>query len=377
MAKRMIIMLVVVAIVFGGIFGWDLFKAHMVAKYMANMPVPSQAVTAQKATVATWNPELHSVASLRAVQGVDVTTEVAGIVKQIKFKSGDEIKAGTVLVQLEADADNAKLRGLQAQVKLAQINYDRDRGLLARRIASQAQVDTDRSQLDNARAQADQQAALVAKKTIRAPFSGRLGIRQIDVGQYLAAGANIVTLQALDPLYADFSLPQQDLSKTRVGQPITLTTNAFPDVKFEGKITAINPKVDPGTRNFAVEASLANPDHKLAPGMFGTVAVELPQQQNVITLPQTAITYNPYGDTVYVIEDKGKDGKGNPKLIAQQRFVTTGETRGDQVEIEKGVKVGDQVVTSGQIKLRNGSPVTINNKVQPTNNPAPMPADKS
>jgi membrane fusion protein (multidrug efflux system) len=377
MAKRMIIMLIAVAIVFGGIFGWNLFKSHMVAKYMAHMPVPAQAVTTQKATVATWSPELHSVASLRAVQGVDVTTEVAGIVKQIDFKSGDKVKAGTVLVQIEADADKAKLRGLQAQVKLAQINYDRDRSLLARRIASQAQVDTDRSQLDNARAQADQQAALVAKKTIRAPFSGRLGIRQIDVGQYLAAGANIVTLQALDPLYADFSLPQQDLSKAEVGQPIALTTNAFPGVKFSGKITAINPRVDPGTRNFALEASLANPDQKLRPGMFGTVSVELPQHYNVVTLPQTAVTYNPYGDTIYVIEDKGKDGKGSSKLTAQQRFVTTGETRGDQVEIEKGIKAGEQVVTSGQLKLRNGSPVTINNKVQPANNPAPMPADKS
>jgi len=216
----------------------------------------------------------------------------------------------------------------------------------------------------------------VAKKFIRAPFAGRIGIRQVDVGQFIKEGEKIATLQVLDPIYVDFYVPQQELSRLKVGEAVTAATDTFPDETFKGEISAIDPKVDTDTRNVQVRATLKNPEHKLLPGMFATVSIQSGKPQDFVTLPQTAITFSPYGDTVFLVEEKGKGADGKPAKVAKQSFVTTGRTRGDQVAILKGVKAGDTVVSSGQLKLKNGTPLIVNNTVTPADNPAPKPQDQ-
>jgi membrane fusion protein (multidrug efflux system) len=324
-----------------------------------------------------WQPQLSAVGTMRAVRGVDVTSEVAGLVRTINFKSGDEVKSGQVLAQLNADSDIAQLHSLEAAADLASTVYERDKQQLAAEVISKAQVDTDAGDLKSKRAQVAQQEALVEKKTIRAPFAGKLGISTVNPGQYLNAGDKLVTLQTIDPIYVDFNLPQQQLPLVAIGQKVILSADAYKGVTFEGKVNAINPKVDTNTRNVMIEATIPNPKRLLLPGMFATVKLNSGDEQRYLTLPQTAITYNPYGDTVFVVKESDKkDAKGNAVLTAQQVFVTTGPTRGDQVAILKGVEAGAQVVTSGQVKLKNGSPVAINNTILPADNPNPTPQEK-
>jgi membrane fusion protein (multidrug efflux system) len=375
MIKRMAIMLVVVGLVLGGIFGFQAFKAKMIAKVMAAQGAPTQTVSTANAEYQEWQPRLEAVGSLRAVNGADLGLEVAGIVDEIHFNSGDDVEAGAPLLQLRADDDIAKLRSLEAAAELAQINYDRDKKQLKIQAVSQAIVDTDAANLKNAKAQVAEQQAIVDKKTIKAPFSGRLGIRAVDLGQYLSAGTTIVTLQALDPIYVDFTLPQQALDELKVGQPVSANIDTYPGQTFTGVISAINPKVDTSTRNLQLRATLSNPDRKLLPGMFATVDIDTGAIQRYVTLPQTAITFSTYGDSVYIVEDKGKGANGQPQLIARQTFVTTGPTRGDQVAILNGIKPGDTVVSAGQIKLRNGAPIQVDNAVTPTADASPTPAD--
>jgi len=377
MKKRMVIMLVAVAVLLGGIVGFNLFKGYMMQKYMASAPVPAATVSAMTADYQEWQPQISAVGTLRAVRGVDVTTEVAGLVRSIEFKSGDEVKSGQVLVQLNADSDAAQLHALEAAADLASTVYERDKQQLAAEVISKAQVDTDAADLKSKRAQVAQQSALVDKKTLRAPFAGKLGITTVNPGQYLNAGDKVVTLQTIDPIYVDFNLPQQQLPQVGLGQKVFLTTDAYPGVSFEGRINAINPRVDTNTRNVQIEATVPNPKRQLLPGMFATVKVNSGEQQRYLTLPQTAITYNPYGSTVYVIKPSDqKDAQGHPQLTAQQVFVTPGPTRGDQVAILKGVEPGAQVVTSGAVKLKNGMPVVVNNSVEPSNSPNPTPQEK-
>jgi membrane fusion protein, multidrug efflux system len=376
MVKRMLIMLAVVGLLFGGIFGYQAFKAHMLKKSMANMQMPPVTVTAIKAELHDWQPQLKAVGSLRAVRGVDVTSEISGLVRTLHFKSGDDVKAGKVLVQLNADSDIAQLRSLQAAAELAGTVYMRDRQQFDVQAISRATLDADIADLKSKRAQVAQQAALVDKKTIRAPFTGRLGISTVNPGQYINPGDKIVTLQALDSIYCDFLLPQQELSRASLGQKVIVTSDTYPGRTFDGRITAINPQVDAATRNFQVEATLANPKHELLPGMYATVQVEAGSVERHLTLPQTAVTYNAYGDTVFIVEESGKGPDGKPLLAVRQTFVTVGSTRGDQVAVAKGIKEGDVVVTSGQIKLKNGSQVIINNQVQPANEAAPKPVDE-
>ena len=376
MTKRMVIMLMVVGLIFGAIFGFQAFKAKMIKQFMATMKMPPATVTAMKAELQPWQPQLNAVGSLRAVHGVDVTTEIGGLVREVHFKSGDEVKAGQVLVQLNADADIGLLRSLEAAAELARLVYARDKEQFAIQAVSQAVLDGDAADLKSKEAQVAQQKAVVEKKTIRAMFDGRLGINAVNLGQYVNPGDKIVTLQSLDPIYVDFSLPQQHLSRLNIGQTVTVTTDAIPGRAFEGKITAISPKVDPDTRNVQIEATIANPKHDLLPGMYASVIVQSGAVQQYLTLPQTAVTFNPYGESVYVIEEGAKGTDGKPVLTAKQTFVTVGETRGDQVAIVKGIKPGDMVATSGQLKLKNGSPVVINNAVQPSNEPAPMPVEQ-
>ena len=377
MTKRMLLMLALAGLVFGGIFGFQAFKARMIKKYFAAQGIPAQTVSTIKAAYSEWQPRVEAVGSLRAVRGADLAPEVAGIVTAIRFKSGDEVKAGAPLVDLNSAQEAAQLQGLEAAAQLAEISYTRDARQLEVKAVSQAVVDADAANLKAARAQVAQQQALIAKKQIRAPFAGRLGIRAVDPGQYVSAGTKLVTLQSLDPIFVDFSVPQSLLGSVAVGQRVTAKSDGFPGERFEGKVEAIDAKVDPATRNVTVRALLANPKHRLLPGMFATVDVQTGAAQRYLTLPQTAIAYNPYGDTVFVVvEEPAKKPGGKTGLIAQQRFVTTGATRGDQVAVLSGIKEGETVVTAGQIKLRNGTPVTVNNAVQPANNPAPHPKDE-
>jgi len=301
---------------------------------------------------------------------------VAGVVEEITFQSGDEVQAGQVLLRLRNDDDVAKLQSLEATAQLAQITYDRDVKQLKAQAISLAIVDNDEANLRNAKAQVAQQKAIVDKKTLRAPFAGRLGLRQVDLGQFLSAGTVIATLQSLDPIFADFLLPQQAVAQLSVGQTVRVKVDAFPGREFAGKITAINPKVETASRNIQVRATLPNGDQKLLPGMFATVELETRAPQRLVTLPQTAVSYNPYGSLVYVVDDKNKDAGGKPHPVARQVFVTTGATRGDQVAILKGVSEGDTVVTSGQVKLRNGVPLAIDNRIVPANDAAPKPVDQ-
>ncbi len=375
MKKRMIIMLASVAVVFGGVFGYHAFAEKMNKKYLSR-GFPPVVVTAMKAELAPWQPELTAVGSLRAVRGVDVTSEIDGMVRTVRFRPGQEVSEGQVLVELNTDADVAHLRALEAAADLANTIYERDKKQLEIQSVSQAVVDADAADLRTKRAQVAEQAAIVEKKTIRASFGGKLGISTVNPGQYVKAGDKLVTLQSLDSILVDFYLPQQQLSQLAIGQGITVTTDSVPGTTFGGKVTAINPKVDPDTRNVEIEATVVNPGHRLLPGMYATVAVKAGGVQRYLTVPQTAVAYNPYGETVFIVQEGGKGPDGKPQLTAKQTFVTTGATRGDQVAVLSGISEGDRVVTSGQLKLKNGSPVIVSDKVQPANEEAPKPVDQ-
>ncbi len=381
MKKRMTIMLIAVVLLVGGVIGFNIFKGIMIQRFMASAPVPPATVSTMKADFQEWQPQLTAVGTLRAVRGVDVTTEVAGLVRTINFKSGDEVKSGQVLTELNADSDLAQLHSLEASADLAATVYERDKAQFAAEVLSKADLDNAAADLKSKRAQVAQQAATLDKKTIRAPFSGKLGISTVNPGQYLNPGDKLVTLQAIDPILIDFYFPQQQLPQLAIGQQVAVTADAYGDTVFAGKISVINPKVDANTRNVQVEATVANAKRLLLPGMFATVKVNSGSEQRHLTLPQTAITYNPYGDTVFVVKrtegkDEKKDGKAQPALVAQQVFVTTGPTRGDQVSILSGIEAGTEVVSSGGSKLKNGTPLVINNSIQPLNNPNPTPQEK-
>jgi membrane fusion protein (multidrug efflux system) len=375
MIKRIIIMLILLALVFGAFAAWKVhaMKAGM-QQMMSSFTPPT--VSTIKAETQDWQPKLEAIGSLRAVNGADLSSEVAGIVDTLSFDSGADVEKDAVLVHLRDSDDVAKLQALQATAKLAQVTLDRDMKQLKAQAVSQATIDADVSNLNNAKAQADAQEALLDKKTIRAPFAGHLGIRQVDIGQYLNPGAVVVTLQQLDPIYVDFTLPEQDLPKVVLGQKVTLATDAYAGQSFTGKVAAINSKVDSSTRNISVRAAFDNPDHKLLPGMFGHVDVDSGEIEHYITLPQTAIVFNTYGNTVYLIQHKDGDDASKPQTSVKQSVVITGETRGDQVAVLSGVKEGDEVVTSGQVKLRNDMAVVISNDTPAPNDPNPAPHEQ-
>jgi membrane fusion protein (multidrug efflux system) len=368
----MIIMLIIIAGLFAIIFGFKLVKNFFVKRYMSAQLNPAVYVSAMKVDYSMWQPQIKASASLRAVFGVNVTTESAGMVRTIYFTPGSFVKEGTVLVQLNADTEIAQLHALQATAELAKITYLRDKAQLAAKAVSQQTVDSDLGNLQNTTAQVEAEAATVAKKTIQAPFTGRLGINYVNPGQFLNPGDKVTTLQTQDPIYVDFFVPQQALARLHTGQTTIVVSDSFHQ-QFTGKITTINPAVDTNTRNIEVEATIANPDYILTPGMFVSATVLTGDAKPFLTLPLTAISFNSYGDIVYILKaSKGeKDKNGKPIYIAQQSFVTTGEKRGDQVEILQGIKKGDLIVTSGQLKLKNGSRVVINNSVVPENLPLP------
>ncbi|HXS72956.1 MAG TPA: efflux RND transporter periplasmic adaptor subunit [Rhodanobacteraceae bacterium] len=395
--KRMIWMVVGVLVLIAIIVA---IKVLLVMRMIASFPKPTPAtVSTATAEYQVWQPQLSAVGTLRAVRGADLALDVSGLVEAVNLKSGDDVKQGQVLLKLRDADDEAKLASLQATAKLAALTANRSKQQLAVQAISRAQYDTDMANLKSAQAQADAQTALVAKKTLRAPFSGRAGIITVNPGAYLNAGTTIVTVQQLDPLYVDFFVPQRELGRVHVGQKIDLSLDAFGNHPFTGQVSAINPKVDNDTRNVQIEATVPNHDGELTPGMFAKVAVDAGATQRYLTLPQTAVVYNPYGETVYTVLKKadydkaqarsraqggepvdngaGKDKQQLPAdaLVVQQTFVVTGGTRGDQVSIVKGLPEGAEVVTSGQLKLKNGAPIKVDNRVRPSSNPNPTPTE--
>ena len=394
----MILLVVALVLVVGGIWGYNLFK--MIQGFKAQ-GVPKQTVSTMKVGFQEWHGELTAVGTLRAERGSDLSSEVAGIVDTIQFTSGEDVKSGQLLLQLRSADDVAHLESLKATAALAEITYNRDKAQFAAEAVSQAVVDNDAATLRSDKAQVAEQQAVVDKKMVRAPFSGHLGIRAVDLGQYLSAGTKIVTLQQLDPIFVDFYLPQQSLGQIRIGQKVSAHNDSFTDQNFTGEISAIDPQVDADTRNVQVRATIANPEHKLLPGMYSKVSIQVGDTTRYLTLPQNAITFNPYGEAVFLVTTAGKlqaetadkaksadtksavadDKKGKPdavdpqQLEVKQVFVTVGPTRGDQIAILKGLNDGDEVVTSGQLKLKTGSQIKINNDLQPLNDPNPKPSE--
>ncbi len=356
------------------IVGIKALQIQAMMKSFANFTIPPESVASSIAVVDSWTPELKAVGSTAAVQGVMVSTDLSGIVAKINFESGQTVKQGDLLVQLDVHQEIAQLQSAQAQQKLASMNLQRQQNLLKGRVSSQADFDAAQAGYDQAEARVKEVQALIDKKTITAPFSGVLGIRLVNLGQYLESGANVVSLQALDPIYVNFWLPQQDLGRLTTGQAVRVTSDALTEAVFEGKLNAVDSVVDEATRNVRVQATLANPDKKLRPGMYVNVAVDLPDKVETIFIPATAIQYAPYGDFVFIIEDM-TDAQGKTYKGVRQQVVKLGASRGDRVAILSGVKAGDEVVTAGGFKLKGGSSVEVNNTIQPGNETAPQPND--
>lgn len=382
---RMVLMLIAVVLIFGGVF---LVKAGLskgMNDFFDNMPQPASTVTDWTARQERWADAQQAVGTFVAIQGTDVTTEAGGVVRELSIDVGQPVKAGAVLARLNTANEMAVLRSLEASAKLAAVQRDRWQALARDKLVSQADAEERSTQAATAQAQVEAQRALIAQKTITAPFSGVLGIRKVSLGQYLSPGDAIVSLQTLDPIYLDFTLPEQRVGQMTRGSRIRATVDALPGQVFEGEVTAVEPLVDAATRNFKVQATLANPDNALRPGTFAHVGFDTGSAQNVVVVPQTAVSFNPYGNAVYVIQEvaraKGEtDMQGKPltgrKLIVKQRFVKTGTTRGDLIAITEGLKAGERVATTGLLKLRNDAEVVINNKVQPSANAAPAPENR-
>jgi membrane fusion protein (multidrug efflux system) len=375
MSRRLTIVLISVAALVLVVVLVNVAKGMMMKKFMGMNATQAQTVTTKKVVGSDWQPQIVAIGSVRAVRGVDVTTEVAGLVRTIHFKSGDLAKEGQVLVELNADSDRAQLEALNAAADLSQTVLKRDQIQYEDQAISRAQLDADVADLKNRRAQAAAQAALVAKKTLRAPFGGRLGITTVNPGQYLNAGDKLVSLQQSDPIYVDFRLPQRNLADVKVGEEVDVTTDANAGRVFKGRINAIDSRVDAATRNFQAEATVENHDGALMPGMFARAAVASGGIQHFLTVPQTAITYNPYGATVFIVRPHTSTTPGGATHEVQQGFVTLGPTRGDQIAVLSGLQEGDEIVTSGQLKLRSGALVAIDNTVQPKNDANPTPQE--
>lgn len=338
-------------------------KVFMVHWYMSHYQEPPTTISTAKAELKTWHPFLSAVGSLKASNGVDVNSEVSGQILSIDFQSGEHVKQGDMLVQLNDSVDQQSLLRDEAKLRFDKIDYERKQLLIKENAVARSAVDAAKAAYLQSMAAVESDKVMIAQKKIRAPFSGKIGIRQVNVGQYITTGTGIVTLQALDPMYVDFSLPEQDLPFLKNSQDINLKVDAYPQQLFQGKIMAINSLIDINTRSIAIRAIVPNQNETLYPGLFAEVEVILPQLENVITVPQTAVTYSLYGDSIYVVEEKSKDKKGHPQFIAVQKYVKVGERRNDVIAINSGIQAGDTVVTSGQLKLHSGARVLINNAV--------------
>ncbi|HVU25380.1 MAG TPA: efflux RND transporter periplasmic adaptor subunit [Opitutus sp.] len=354
----------IIAIV-GALVGVKLLQFRAMGAAYANMVPPPETVTAATVKAEDWTNTVSSTGSIAAVQGVTVGAEVAGKVVQIAFEPGARVKAGDLLVKLDTSTEEAQLQAAEASAALAKANAARASELAGKQTISQAELDAAEAQFKQASAAAGQIRAVIAKKSIRAPFAGSLGLRLVNLGQILHEGDAITTLQTLDPVYVNFSLPQQSLSVLKLGASVRVTTDAAPDAVFDGKINAISPEVDTATRNLRVQATVPNQAEKLRAGMYANVEVVLPTADHVLAIPETAVLYAPYGDSVFVIDEKKDEKSGKMEKVLRQQFIRRGETRGDFVAVADGLKPGEQVVTSGVFKLRPGMPVIVDNTLAP------------
>ncbi|WP_238152117.1 efflux RND transporter periplasmic adaptor subunit [Microbulbifer sp. A4B17] len=343
----------------------------MLNQFLDNISLPAATVTSATAEVQYWKEDLGGIGTVRAVNGVEVTTEAQGVISAIHFKSGQYVQKGDLLAEIFAEPEKAQLQVLDAELRLARRNYVRIKALLDRGVTTESDLDTARSTLDQVVANIEVQRARVDQRVIVAPFSGVLGIRQIDLGQNVSPGEAVVSLQQLDPIFVDFSLPEKNYATVKSGLPVILITDAFPGNSYRGKITAVDPQVDSASRNFLIQATLKNPKQHLRPGMFAQVSVQIDAQRKVLVIPRTALIFAPYGVAVFVLEP---DENGD-QMIAAKRFVKTGEERGDLVEITQGLLEGDIVASSGLLKLRNGESAIINNQNQPPENANPKPGN--
>ena len=371
MKKKLMLGLIVVIAVAGGL---GIVKALQIRTLIAaagSMVPPPETVATAEARLEKWQATLSAIGSVTAAQGVMVAPEIAGTIREISFESGAKVNQGDLLIKLDTSSEDAQLRAAEAQMELARLNAERARTLRADKTVSQSELDQAEATLKQAQANADTIRATIEKKTIRAPFGGQLGIRLVNLGEQLDVGKGIVSLQALSPVFADFSLPQQDLSQLQTGLVVRVTSDAYPGEVFTGELAAINPDLNATTRSIQLRAKLANMEQRLRPGMFVRVAVELPGDQEVLAIPSTAILRAPYGDAVYVIETQTTNGV--TKLIAQQKFIRTGRAHGDFVSVESGLKAGDRVVSAGLFKLHNGASVQENNTNSPPPSLSPTP----
>ena len=359
MIVRFVVMAVLLAGVGYGAYWFDQFRSHAIADFFATYRPPPTPVAAAEARREDVPQHLQAIGSLVAVHQVTVTSEVGGLVTAISFQPGATVKEGDLLVQLDDRPEQADLRNFQAQARYAQLTLGRSRDLVARQNAAQATVDLNQNQLDQASANIAKTQAMIAQKQIRAPFAGKLGIRQVDLGQYLNPGGAIVTLTDLDQLYVNLTLPEQNRSLLVIGQTVDVSVDAYPGKSFQARLTAMEPQINVETRTIKLQATLENPQHLLLPGMFANARVVLPPEVGVVTVPATAVDYTLYGDSVFLIQQDGKDDKGNPVLKVVRTFVKTGERFDDRVAILTGVKPGDRVAASGQIRLNSGDAVTI------------------
>ncbi|HEY3663606.1 MAG TPA: efflux RND transporter periplasmic adaptor subunit [Chthoniobacterales bacterium] len=360
-------------LIFVLIFGTKALQIVAMISAGKSMVPPPTTVTSAKVKKADWAPTLSAIGSITPVQGATISAELPGMVAEIGFESGRPVKKGDLLVKLDSSAEQAQLRSAQADFELMKSEYERAQNLAKRNVISKAEFDAAASKYSQAKAAVENMQSIIDKKEIRAPFDGIAGIREVNPGQMVPAGQKLVTLQALDKVFVDFSLPQQDLGKVKVGLPVKMTTDAIQGREFTGTLSAINSAIDPATRAVSLQATIDNGDHALRSGMFARVEVELPEIKPTLFVPTTAVAYAPYGNSAYVIESKKNEKTGKTELIARQQFIRTGETRGDFVAVTEGLKEGEEVVSTGVFKMRNGMNVTVDNTLAPKDQLNPTP----
>ena len=367
---RVVLGLLGIFLVIAGIKALQIFSMVSAAK---SMVPPPTTVTSAKVQKGDWAPSLTAIGSITPVQGATISAELPGMVSEIGFESGRPVKKGDVLVKLDSSAEQAQLRSSEADAELAKADFDRARDLSQRKVISKAELDAASSKYTQRKAVVDNMQSVINKKEIHAPFDGIAGIREVNPGQMVPAGQKLVTLQALDSVFVDFSLPQQELARVKVGMPVKMTTDAIEGRKFDGTLSAINSAVDSATRSVSLQATIDNADHALRAGMFARVQVLLPETKSTLFVPTTAVAYAPYGNSAYVIEKKKNEKTGKDSLIIRQQFIRTGETRGDFVAVTEGLKEGDEVVSTGVFKMRNGMDVAVDNKLAPKAKLSPEP----
>jgi len=375
MKSKIAIAIFIVVAVVGGLLGVKTLQIKAMAAAAKAFVPPPTTVSSAIAQEEQWQDTIRAIGSISAFQGVIVTPELAGTIREIAFESGQVVEKDQLLVRLDVSAEEAQLRAMEAQVEWARISAERNRTLSAQKMVSQSDLDSSEAALKQNVANADAIRAAIEKKTIRAPFAGRLGLRLVNLGQYLDVGKPIVSLQSLSPVNADFSLPQQELARVKTGMKVRVTTDAYPDKPFEGTLTAINPDLDAATRSVGLPARIENTEQLLRPGMYARMEVLLPENHRVLVIPATSVLSDPYGDTVYVIESKADGSKDKPQLTVRRQLVRTGRARGDFVTVELGLKPGEKVVSSGIFKLRPGLSVVENNSLTPKNEKSPTPPE--